>query len=284
MKENYASITANRVAISRAAHQLLDRPRVFEDPVALRLIDTKDSAAILAGGRGLLSQRARVLRAALVARSRLAEDELAAAVKRGVRQYVILGAGLDTFAYRSPYSPGQLRVFEVDHPTTQASKRKRLHAAGISIPDGVHFVPVDFETQALADQLQSAGLCMEAPAFFSWLGVTMYLAPETVMSTLRYVRSRCVGGGGIVFDYMTPFSGQSLIRRVRLLLLASRLKAIGEPWIGFFEPPAVKNELRSMGFSVVQDLEPEDINMRYFSSRKDGLRVAGPVHLMSAQA
>src|SRR6202162_2165714 len=148
MQEGKFSRTAQRVAIRRAAHQLLDQPRVLDDPLALRII-----GADAAEGLGTKPKEhhafSRAFRAFMAARSRYAEDELARAVAEGVRQYVVLGAGLDTFAYRNPH-PG-LRVFEVDHPATQAWKREQLQAAGITIPPALTFVHIDFEQKTLGD-------------------------------------------------------------------------------------------------------------------------------------
>src|SRR5262249_32483033 len=137
----------------------------------------------------------RALRLFLVARSRCAEDALAHAVAAGVRKYVILGAGLDTFAYRNPYAAQALRVFEVDSPATQAWKRDLLRRTRIAEPASLTFVPVDFETQSLAEELRAAGFREAEPAFFSWLGVTMYLTRDAIFSTLSYVAS-CAAGSG----------------------------------------------------------------------------------------
>lgn len=283
MKQDRPSQTAYRVAIGRAAHQILDAPKVLDDPIALSIVGAEGAAIIRKGGRPFESALGRRLRALFAARSRFAEDELAEAIKRGVRQYVILGAGLDTFAYRNPYPPSQLRVFEVDHPSTQVWKLKQLDAAAIPIPSALTFVPVNFETQTLAEQLQLAGFRTDEPTFFSWLGVTMYLTPEIVMATMKYVASSTAGGGGIVFDYVTPFSQQSFFRRLRLRLL-SYLLAPGEPWRGFFDPHVLTRELKTIGFIHVVDMGPDDMNTRYFHNRMDKLGVGGPVHLMSARA
>jgi methyltransferase (TIGR00027 family) len=161
-----------RVAMRRAAHQLFDHPKVLDDPIALPIIGAEAAAKLEAERNRHKSRVARNLRAFLVARSRFAEDELARAIVRGVRQYVILGAGLDTFAYRNPYEDSALRVFEVDYPATQEWKRWRLAAAGIAIPSPVTYAPVDFERQTLADGLKLAGFDSSKAAFFSWLGVS----------------------------------------------------------------------------------------------------------------
>src|SRR5277367_3080945 len=189
MLDTRASTTALRVAMRRAAHQIFDDPKVFDDPVALAIIGP-EGVAQLQGAAGKQHTRiARYLRAFMAVRSRYAEDELARSIARGATQYVILGAGLDTFAYRNPYPESALRVFEVDYPATQEWKHNRLAAAGIAIPASVTFAPVDFERQTLSEGLRDAGFDPARVTFFSWLGVTMYLMEETVMSTFGFIAS-----------------------------------------------------------------------------------------------
>jgi len=220
------SRTALRVAVRRAAHQLFDHPRVFNDPLAVRILgpdtplEPDDAAASL--------------RAFLVARSRYAEDQLAEAVQRGVRQYVVLGAGLDTFAYRNPYAG--LRVFEVDHPSTQAWKRDLLESAGIAIPPEATLVPVDFERQSLSDALRSAGLRTNASAFFSWLGVVPYLTDVAFAATLQYIAAM-PPQSGVVFDYGADRSTLSESEKAFRDALAARVAAAGEPFQLFFNRP-----------------------------------------------
>src|SRR6202046_944634 len=175
MQESRPSRTAMRVAMRRAAHQLFDDPKVLVDPIALPIIGP-EAAAILEDNRHRHKSRvARNLRAFLVARSRFAEDELARAIGRGVTQYVVLGAGLDTFAYRNPYGDSALRVFEVDYPATQEWKRRNLQEAKIAIRGSVTSAPVDFEHQTLAEGLRLAGYDSAKPTFFSWLGCALDL-------------------------------------------------------------------------------------------------------------
>jgi len=281
MREDQPSATAYRVALRRAAHQILDEPRVLEDPVALRIVGARAEAAIRAEPRRYQSGFGRALRWFLAARSRCAEDALAAAVATGVAQYVILGAGLDTFAYRNPHPAGSLRVFEVDFPATQAWKRKRLEAAGIPLPPSLTFVPVDFETQSLEEQLAKSGFRADAPAWFSWLGVSMYLERATAMSTLAFVAGR-PPGSGITFDYLVPPSSMPLLKRLGYYLLAHRLKAAGEPWRTTFEPGELARELRALGFTRLEDLDGEALNQRYFGGRADRLRGRGLGHVLTA--
>src|SRR5262249_25572312 len=146
------SRTALRVALSRAAHQVLDEPRILEDPLAMRIVGSEAAHELTAEPQRQQTTAARYLRAFVVAGSRVAEDTLASAVERGVAQYVVLGAGLDTFAYRNPHAP-QLRVFEVDYPATQAWKQRQLAQAGIAVPDSLIYVPIDFDTQTLPERL-----------------------------------------------------------------------------------------------------------------------------------
>jgi len=267
----------------RAAHQLLDDPKVFDDPVAIRIIGRESASVLRADPHQFeATPLSPYLRAFVAARSRYAEDELNLGVRRGIRQYVILGAGLDTFAYRNPYPESVLHVFEVDHPTTQTWKRARLEEVGITLPGNLTFAPVDFETQTLEEGLRSAGYNPDKGTFFSWLGVTEYLTTEAVMVALRFIASAPVGSG-VVFDYMISPSLLTSARRSRLDALSRRVASAGEPWQAFFDPEVLTKDLRAMGFGYVEDRGPEEINARYFKNRKDGLQVGSLSHLMKAQ-
>jgi methyltransferase (TIGR00027 family) len=283
MNENGPSITAQRVAIRRAAHQLLDNPKVLDDPVALRIIDKKTASALQADPHKYENTPlSPYLRAFVNARSRYAEDELALGMQHSVSQYVILGAGLDTFAYRNPYPKGRLHVFEVDHPATQTWKRARLDEVGIALPDDLTFAPVDLETQTLEEGLLTAGYNPSNCTFFSWLGVTEYLTTDVVMSTLRFISS-APKGSAVVFDYMLSPSLLTPAQRGRFDALALRVASAGEPWQTFFDPELLMRDLRNMGFGYVEDNGQEDINTKYFKDRKDGLRVGSLSHIMKAQ-
>jgi methyltransferase (TIGR00027 family) len=279
MRENCPSRTAERVAVRRAAHQLWDRPLVFDDPLALAIIG-RGEAARLATEPDASRPRSRSLRAFVAVRSRFAEDELSRALERGIRQYVILGAGLDTFAYRNPYL--DLRVFEVDHPATQAWKRQRLVSAGIAPPRSLSFVPVDFEIQRFRDALEQASFRRTERAFFSWLGVVPYLARETVLETLQSIIA-LGADNGVVFDYALPRSSLDARNQAAFDALAGRTAAAGERFCGFFDPEELVLALRRKGFRHIEDLDAGEINARYFMGRADGLRVAGTLaRLMSA--
>jgi methyltransferase (TIGR00027 family) len=280
VKDDRPSRTAERVALRRAAHQLFDQPKVFDDPVALRIVgrDAAEELDRVAEDEPV----ARGLRALMVARSRYTEDALARAVESGVRQYVVLGAGLDTFAYRNPNRVGRLRVFEVDHPATQAWKRAKLEAAGILVPDDLVFAPVDFERGTLADGLREAGFDSRLRAFFSWLGVVPYLEIESIVATLRVVAATAPGSE-VVFDYAIPPSMMAPGQRRVFEALAARVAAAGEPWRTFFEPAALARELTALGLTVVDDVPPEVLNERYFADRTDGLQIRGRARMMHAR-
>lgn len=279
--ENRPSETALRVAMRRAAHQILDDPVVFDDPLALRILGLENASARQRITKGLdETPFSRVLRASLAARSRYAEDALHDAVRRGVRQYVVLGAGLDTFAYRNPYPGDVLQVFEVDHPATQTWKRARLEEAGIPTPRSLTFSPVDFEQETLGEGLRRAGFDDGRSTFFSWLGVTPYLTNDAVIATLRFVVSMPVGSG-MVFDYMISPSSLGPAARIAFDRLAHRVASAGEPFQTFFEPSSLRSTLLDMGFAQIEDIGPEDMNARYFRDRPDKLRVGTLANVMN---
>ena len=279
MQEGKFSRTARRVAIRRAAHQLLDQPRVLDDPLALRIIGCEAEEALRSNPKED-HRFSRAFRAFMAARSRYAEDELARAVGQGVAQYVVLGAGLDTFAYRNPHAG--LRVFEVDHPDTQAWKREQLQAAGIAIPAALTFVPIDFERQTLADGLENCGFDAKAPAFFSWLGVTPYLTREACMTTLDVI-GRLPSGSGVVFDFAMDRKLLNVGQRMALDKLSERVARYGEPFQLFFDPRNLQDDLKRLGFRQTEFLQGKELNARYFKDRKDGLLVRGGLgHLMGA--
>jgi methyltransferase (TIGR00027 family) len=272
-----------RVAMRRAAHQLFDNPRVLEDPLAIPIIGTEAAAQLSDEWPRHGKRIGRSIRAFMVARSRYAEDQLALAVSRGIQQYVILGAGLDTFAYRNPHAGKSLRVFEVDYPATQEWKRQRLAGAGILIPSTVTYAPVDFERQTLAAGLAEAGFDSGAATFFSWLGVVMYLTEEATMSTLGFIATTA-RGGGVAFDFAVPRESLTWMGRLALDAISRRVASAGEPFRTFFEPRTLTEKLTQLGFHSVEVLDAAEINPRYFRDRGDGLCVAGSLgRLISAQ-
>jgi methyltransferase (TIGR00027 family) len=278
MEPAVASKTALRVALRRAAHQLHDAPLVFDDPIAVPILGPAYSEELLRTPLRPDRPFSTALRAFIVARSRYAEDNLRHAVEAGVRQYVLLGAGLDTFAHRNPYP--QLRVFEVDHPATQQWKRELLHANRIAIPETITYAPVDFERQSLAAQLLRAGFDGQAPAFFAWLGVVPYLTLEAFRATVGFVSAQ-PAGSGLVLDYGQPRAVLPPLEQLAHDSLSSRVEQAGEPFQLFFTPPEIASELSS--FLNVEDLGATEINARYFDGRADRLAVRGTAgRLLSA--
>ena len=281
MREKRPSHTAAAVAYRRAAHQILDRPPVFTDPLAAKLL-SPEAQSRLAAGPGRPSRRgfgAR-LRAFLAVRSRVAEDQLALAVTRGVRQYLVLGAGLDTFAYRNPWP--ELMVFEVDHPATQTWKRERVRVAGLAVPPQTSYVPVDFERQSVADELARHGFDPALPTAISWLGVVPYLEPATIWTNLAWAASIVGATGHIVFDYGSAPPWWAFGQQLAIWWLARRVAAAGEPFRSRLDPVELGARLASLGFSSVEDLDATELNRRYFADRSDGLAVAGTGHVVVA--
>jgi methyltransferase (TIGR00027 family) len=226
----------------------------------------------------------RQVRSRLVMRSRYAEDCLAEAVaQRAIQQYVILGAGLDTFAFRQPSWARSIRIFEVDHPATQNDKRKRLQAAGLFAPTNLHFVPVDFESLSLNDGLRSSGFDFNSPTFCSWLGVTYYLSEEAINKALEVIRLM-PRGSEIVFEYMIPSEMLPSSEQEEIAADEIRKKAMGinEPILTRFVPAELSAKLRRTGFSEVTDFSHEDGQERYFKDRHDGLATDPAYHLMRA--
>lgn len=214
---------------------------------------------------------ARDFRLFMSSRSRYTEDRLADAVAAGVNQYVILGAGLDTFAYRNPFE--KLRVFEVDFPATQHWKRALLTEAAVELPANLTFVPLDFEHKTLSEGLKEAGVDAEAPAFFGWLGVVPYLTLDAFRSTLATI-GRFPAGTAATFDYAFPPETLSPERRAVFDKLAKRVEAAGEPFQLFFTPEAMEDELRRAGFSRSEQVDSDRLNELYFRNRADGLKLS----------
>lgn len=213
----------------------------------------------------------RDFRGFMAARSRYVEDQLAEAVTEGVAQYVVLGAGLDTFAWRSSFPA--LRVFEVDFPATQDWKRTMLAAADLSLPPNLTFVPLDFERHTLAEGLTAAGFDAQRPAFFGWLGVVPYLTSSAFRATLRTI-AQMPAGSGVSFDYAVSPESLSPLGRVAFHALAERVAAAGEPFQLFFTPAEMEAELRGSGFQRFEQMGSEQINERYFKNRADGLKLS----------
>jgi methyltransferase (TIGR00027 family) len=277
MQTGRASKTALGVAIRRAAHQFMDQPPVLDDPIAVRLVGSS-----YRGKMGRASHRVgRDFRAFMAVRSRYVEDRLAEFVARGGSQYVVLGAGLDTFAYRNPFP--SLRVFEVDFPATQEWKRAMLQEASIALPDGLTFVPMDFERHTLADGLAEAGFDACRAAFFGWLGVVPYLTLSAFRAPLATI-ARLPAGTAVSFDYALAPETLNPAGRRAFDALARRVARAGEPFKLFFTPAELALELHRAGFQRIEQLDYEQLNERYFQGRVDGLRLSTAIHSILATA
>ena len=274
MHEALPSKTALRVALRRAAHQLHDEhPLVFKDPFAVPILGAEFREELNRTPSADKRPFSAALRAFMVTRARLAEDTLASDVAAlGVRQYLVLGAGLDTFAYRNPYP--QVRVFEVDHPATQAWKRERLSAAHIDIPESATLVPVDFEHQTLAEQLLAADFDPKLPTVTAWLGVVPYLTLEAFRDTTDLL-GRFAPGSAVVFDYSQPGEALSPVEKLMLDSLSSRVAQAGEPFRLFFTPETLETELKRAGLQVQEDLDGPALTRKLLAGRKDGLELRG---------
>lgn len=258
----------------RAAHQLHDeRPFVFEDPFAVRILPPEVRLELQRTPAASRKPFSAAMRAFMVCRARFAEDVLADGVRdHGVQQALVLGAGLDTFALRNPYA--NLRVFEVDHPATQSWKRELLTLAELTLPDTLRFVPVDFERQSLRQQLLHAGFDFSVPTAITWLGVVPYLTAEAFAATAR-VLGRLPAGSSLVFDYSLPREALPPVEQLMLDSLAARVALAGEPFQLFFTPESLAEELDRYNLGVVEDLDSAALNARYLDGRGDGLHLRG---------
>ena len=264
MQPGQPSRTARGAAAHRAVHQVLERGSIFSDPLAVRILGAGAEAAVRDAEN---DPSRRSLRLFVAVRTRFAEDALTAAVARGVRQLVVLGAGLDTYAYRTALGE-RLRIFEVDHPATQAWKHQRLAEAAIPVPRALTFAPVDFERETLEHGLAAAGFDPAIHAFFTWLGVVPYLTEQAILATLGFITG-LPGGAHVVFDYSNPPASapdQDEDADVREAL-AARVASWGEPFRSHFETGTLHAKLMALGFREVEDLGPALIRERYFTSR-----------------
>ena len=270
MEEAKPSRTALRVAMRRAAHQIYDSPLVFEDPLAVPILGKEYAQELRRDSVSSDQPFSVAMRAFMVARSRYAEDNLRRAVEAGVRQYVLLGAGLDTFAYRNPWP--EVKVFEVDHPATQQWKRELVAKNQIAVPENLTYVAVDFERQTLAERLTESGFDENAPVFFAWLGVVPYLTLPAFRGTVDYIASQAQGSG-VALDYGLPRDALPPMERLAVDALAARVKMAGEPFQLFFTPDRIAAEF--VAFRDLEDLGTLEVNARYFQGRRDKLKWLG---------
>jgi methyltransferase (TIGR00027 family) len=261
--------STHAVAVWRAAHQLLEQQPIFEDPIAL---------SILGEAKGDVTDKLELhkhplsaaMRIAIAARSRFAEDERKKSLTDGTYQYVILGAGLDSYAYRNKNL--NEHVFEVDLPSTQAVKIASIQRLDITPISKVSYVACDFEKNSLEERLHSSGFDRHQKTFFSWLGVVPYLDITAIEKTLKFVTS-CAPGSAMVFDYIVDKDNLNEMEQFIVNILSAQLEAGGEPLKSFFNPRQLKKNLEDLGFTQIKDIGPDYLNEHYLSSREDGLRV-----------
>lgn len=298
MEENQVSRTAMLAAYLRAYHAMHDTPKIFDDFLANRMLTEEERAfleqfmmrslqsinpAIVASTPNQATALAWLMQGMagvpiMLGRARYAEDSLEKAVGKGVQQYVILGAGMDTFAFRRLEMLKQLHLFEVDHPATQAFKRRRLAELGWEHPAHLHFIPMDFKKESLAEALTRSSYDSQALSFFSWLGVTYYLPREAVFATLRSIAEIAPAGSMITFDYMDTDAFVPEKAAPRVLADIKLLQKTDEPMITGFDPFTLAADLKPLGLRLHEDLSPWDIQIRYFMGRTDYYRACEHVH------
>ncbi len=261
--------TAVRVALWRALHLEVDSPPpVFEDAIGLKLVDPEPGWR----GRPDMSPFTRPFRASIVARARFIEDLVEEEAAAGVSQYVILGAGLDTFAQRRPELASRMAVFEIDQPGPQAWKRQRLIELGFGIPSFLRLVPVDFEAgDVWWERLAEAGFDSARPAVVASTGVSMYLTRDAIVATLRQVAA-LAAGSTLAMSFMLPLEMTDPELRPAVERAAAGARANGTPFLSLFAPEEMLTMAREAGFREVRHVSSGALAQRYFAGRKDGLR------------
>jgi methyltransferase (TIGR00027 family) len=276
MRSGQHSRTARGAAAHRAVHQMLEGGAIFQDPFASKILDEQTTASL----NGMAADESlRPWRLFMAARSRFSEDTIANCVAAGVRQIVVLGAGLDTFSLRNPFADLGVRVFEVDYAATQSWKRERIEAAGLVEPQSLIFAPIDFERESLSEGLTRVGFRLDQPAFFQWLGVVPYLTREAISSTLNFISK--VPQAVVVFDYAEPFQNYPVERRADVIATAGRAAARGEPWLSLFDPAELLELLRGGGFNV-EDLGLLEITERLYGDLRRDITIGPGPHIVRA--
>jgi methyltransferase (TIGR00027 family) len=296
------STSARIAAFARAYHQQHDQPQVFSDTLAIKLFsqeelgafeanlarslaffDAEAAAAQPNAGSALRHVMRNHVAPITLARSRYAEDALERSVQQGARQYVLLGAGFDTFAFRRPDLAQKLRVFELDDPATQDEKKRRTVDAGWTFPNEFKFVPINFTKGDLGTRLSAAAFDPQLPTFFSLLGVSYYLPREVLLRIFQSVASPGSRGSTIVFDYfdLDAFDPAKASPRMRRMQAAAEFS--GEPMLTGLAPDALSKELGSAGFTLRDQMNPSQIQARYFDGQGNGYRMIEQVHFATAE-
>lgn len=301
MTENQAGVTALITAYSRAYHATMDSPKVFDDFLADQLFTKEEHIQFNQNLAELLNIFAPELAAQhpdqatalawvmqhnngpiTLSRSRYTEDCLDEALRTGVQQYVILGAGMDTFAFRRPELARRLQIFEVDHPVTQEIKRQRIAAAGWQIPPNLHFIPINFSTDTLESALKNSSFETEKDSFFSWLGVSFYLSLADIEKTLKAIVQITPARSQVVFDYLDIQSFEPGKASKPVQFLQAIAQQVGEPLKTGFNPAALASELKLFGLSLMENLGPVEIEESYFQNRTDQYHAFPQIHFARA--
>jgi|APFre7841882630_1041343.scaffolds.fasta_scaffold30751_2 methyltransferase (TIGR00027 family) len=301
MNEHSASRTALVTALMRARHTRLDPCPLIEDSLgdtlvpdvvrarlrelALAAMDETTRAKALAVPEAVVDDYLRNVPAYanVILRSRYTEDALRLAVSKGLDQYVLIGAGFDSFSLRRPPFARGVDVYEVDHPATQALKLDRLAACGVSIPASTHFIAADLGKESLGAALSRSPFRADQPAFLSWLGVTMYLAREANAASLRSIAECAAADSELVFSYLDEAVLMSATPSGGFRKLQASVASVGEPFLSGFDPAALGDELRQVGLTLIEDVNGEELVERYDSAGTNGLRCASTSHIAWAR-
>ncbi len=300
MEDQVASTTSLATSRMRAIHTRRDPQPILYDPWGDRLVPAtllvasfsppgaqSNSASTSENSEDALETitddflRASPAYTNVITRSRYTEDALSEALARGVRQYVLIGAGFDSYALRRPAQAKDLQVFEVDHPATQALKKQRIAECGIAVEAGVYFVAADLAKEGLDAALSKTAFSTSAPTFFSWLGVTMYLTRVANMAALKSIVDCSAPGSELVFSYIDQklFEPQGAAEAALFEELEQTVKSVGEPFVSGFHPAHLANDIRHLGLELMEDLNDFQLVERYDSAGVNGLKPTDRSHI-----
>jgi len=276
LKTYKASQSAQQVAILRAAHLYVDgEPKILEDNFALLFIGKQFEELFKTNTEMFQTPQAKVVRSLTLCRSRITEDLLIESLEQGIQQFVILGSGLDSFAFRRPDLKNKLRVFEVDHPASLQFKNQRLEKENIGLPENLSLIPVDFEKQTLSAEFEKSDYNPGIPTFYSWLGVTQFISERSVFDTLKFVATSSPGSQ-VVFQYCLPDETLNAEELQQRIWARQRAEEIGEPWKSTFRQEHLVSKLNEFGFTQIEDIDQskaEKYLQPYFLNRTDDLEL-----------
>jgi methyltransferase (TIGR00027 family) len=276
MEDFAVSRTALATSMMRAAHTRLDPHPLIHDPWGDRLVPESVRDRYLDE-----SLRRSPAYANVITRTRFAEDALQAAVARGIGQYVLIGAGFDSFALRLPKFAADLEIFEIDFPATQALKVERIRECGLTVPNSVHFIAADLSRETVAAALARSAFRPQELTFFSWLGVTMYLTREANLATLRSIASCAPGSSELVFTYLDE---QLLaVQPEAFRQMQGRVASLGEPFLSGFDPATLRQDLEQCGLELSEDLNGGEVAAKYHREGENGLVHSSFSHIALAQ-